>query len=264
MTSSSGRPGGAGRGGTRRDARPPKGTPPRARSADQPFRPRRKAAPGKPVLPEERARLPRDVYRDLRASARPTEVEDVVKAYGAAGDALVEGDVDRAIELLEWAKSAAARSAAIREALGVARYHAGDFAGAHSELLAYRRLSGRQDQNHLLADCARAAGRPEKVVEYVDAMDPASVPADRIAEGIIVLAGARADRGDVEGALRTLERAELAPAEVADYHLRLWHLAADLSERAGERDAARDYLEAIAAVDPDFLDVRERLAALGD
>lgn len=206
--------------------------------------------------------MPREVYRDLRASARPADAEDVLKAYAAAGEALSEGDLAGAIRLLEWAKSAAARSTAVREGLGVARYHAQDFAGAHSELLAYRRLSGRQDQNHLLADCARALGRPEKVAEYVDAMDPAAVPADRIAEGIIVLASERADRGDIDGALRTLERADLAPAEVAAHHVRLWYLAADLSQRAGEHDTARDYLEAISAVDPDYLDVAERLAAL--
>lgn len=187
-----------------------------------------------------------------------------MKAYAAAGTALLEGETGRAIELLEWAKSAAARSVSVREALGVARYHAEDFAGAHSELLAYRRLSGQQDQNHLLADCARAAGRPEKVAEYIEAMDPAVVPAERIAEGIMVLAGDRADRGDVDAALRTLERVDLAPADVREHHVRLWYLAADLSERAGESDAARDYLEAINAVDPDYLDVADRLAGLGD
>lgn len=183
-------------------------------------------------------------------------------AYAAAGEALVEGELERAIALLEWAKSAASRSGVIREALGVARYHNGDFAVAHSELLAYRRLSGRQDQNHLLADCARAAGRPDKVAEYVQAMDPGTVPADRIAEGILVLAGERADRGDVEGALRTLERADLEPVEVAEHHVRLWYLAAELSERVGNADAARDYLEAISAIDPEYLDVADRLAGL--
>ena len=242
--------GGQPRGGERRDGGP-----------EQPFRPHRAPTPPKPALPEERPHLDREVYRELRSAARPGDAEDVLRAYAAAGDALVEGDLERAITVLEWAKSAAARSGAIREALGVARYRAGDFAAAHSELLAYRRLSGRQDQNHLLADCARAAGRPDKVAEYVAAMDPATVPADRIAEGILVLAGDRADRGDVDGALRMLERADLEPADVQEHHVRLWYLAADLSERAGDHDAARDYLEAIHAVDPDYLDVADRLGA---
>lgn len=244
---------GAAGGQPRRGARP-EGEP------EQPFRPHRAPTPAKPALPEERPHLDREVYRELRGAARPGDAEDVLRAYAAAGDALVEGDLDRAVTVLEWAKSAAARSGAIREALGVARYRAGDFAAAHSELLAYRRLSGRQDQNHLLADCARAAGRPDKVAEYVAAMDPATVPADRIAEGILVLAGDRADRGDVDGALRMLERADLEPADVQEHHVRLWYLAADLSEQAGDHDAGRDYLEAIHAVDPDYLDVADRLA----
>lgn len=208
--------------------------------------------------------MPREVYRELRSAARPGDEEDVVTAYAAAGAALAEGGVDRARELLEWAKSAASRSGAIREALGVVHYHAGDFAAAHSELLAYRRLSGRQDQNHLLADCARAAGRADKVTEYIAEMDPRQVPEDRYAEGLIVLAGDRADRGDLEGALRALERVDLSPADVQEHHLRLWYLAADLSERVGEHEAARDYLEAIASVEPEYLDATERLAALED
>ncbi|HVL98386.1 MAG TPA: hypothetical protein VM324_03755, partial [Egibacteraceae bacterium] len=229
---------------------------------ERPLRPRRHA-PGKPSLPEERPRVPRDVYADLRSAARPGEVDDVVGAYATAGEALAAGDVGRAIELLEWAKSAAARSVAVREALGVARYHAGDFAGAHSELLTYRRLSGRQDQNHLLADCARAAARPDKVVEYVDAMASAGVPAERLAEALIVLAGDRADRGDLDGAMRALERADLQPAEVRPHHVRLWYVAADLAARHGDEDAAVDYLQAIDAVEPGYLDVEDRLRALG-
>lgn len=259
--------GGRGGSGARRAAREraPRGGGGGAAGAgrpERPYRPGRPAAPGKPQLPEERSRLPRDVYRDLKAASRSGEADDVAAAYGAAGEALADGRVQDALELLEWAKSAAARSAAVREALGVARYHAGDFAGAQRELLAYRRLSGRHDQNHLLADCARATGHADKVVAYVDEMVAAGVTQDRCAEGAIVLAGARADRGDFEGALHALDRVDLAPAHVEDHHVRVWYLAADLSERAGDPAAARDYLEAVAAVDPDFLDVTERLDAL--
>lgn len=213
----------------------------------------------KPSLPDERPRVDRDAYRDLRAAASPGEVDDIIKAYAAAGEALEVDDVARAVELLTWAKSAAARSASVREALGIALYRAGSFATAHSELQAYRRLSGRQDQNHLLADCARALGRQEKVAEYIDAMRGPDVPKDRFAEGLIVLAADRADRDDVRGAMAALAEADLAPENVEDYHPRVWYLAAELSERIGEAEHARQYLEAIASVDPDFLDVAERL-----
>jgi Tfp pilus assembly protein PilF len=206
--------------------------------------------------------VPRDAWRDLRATAPPAVLDDVVKAVAAATDALQAGDDDRALELLSWAKSVAPRTATIRESLGIVLYAAGRYPEAHSELLAYRRLSGAQDQNHVLADCARAAGREDKVLEYVEQMIQAEVSSDRIAEGLIVLAGDRADHGDLEGALSTLERAGLDPVEVQPYHPRLWYVAADLSERLGRNDQAREYFEAILAVDDEFGDVHERLAAL--
>lgn len=175
---------------------------------------------------------------------------------------MAAGDLPRALEVLRWAKSVAPRSSAVREALGVALYLSGDFAAAHSELLAYRRLSGRTDQNHLLADCARAAGRHDRVAEYVMAMDPAIDGRDRVAEGLIVLAGDRADRGDLRGAMAALERAADTSQGVEPHHVRVWYAAADIAERMGDHERLRDYLEAIVAVDPDFLDAAERLEAL--
>jgi tetratricopeptide (TPR) repeat protein len=227
-----------------------------------PLRPSRPAAPKKPELPEERPRLPRDVYADLRSASRADQVEDVTKAFAAAGEALEEGDLRRARELLTWAKSVSSRSAVIREALGVVLYHAEDFSAAHAELGAYRRLSGRADQNHLLADCARAGGRLDRVAEYVEEMAQAGVEQERVVEGWIVLAASKADAGDVSGALAVLERAGLSPAAVQPWHPRLWYFAADLAERTGDREQARDYLEAIVAVDSEYLDAAARLEQL--
>lgn len=204
----------------------------------------------------------KDIHRDLRAAAPQKELEDVVRAVAAAQDALEEGELERATELLTWSKAVAPRSAIIREALGVTHYLAGRFDDAHSELLAYRRLTERQDQNHLLADCARALGRHGKVSEYVYEMADADVPTERVVEGLIVLAGDKADRQDYDGALATLDRAELDPATVRPYHPRLWYAAADICERMGDTGRARDYFEAITAVTDEFFDVDERLAAL--
>lgn len=227
-----------------------------------PYRPQA-PRPVQPPLPEDTPRLPRDVYRDLKAAAAPTTLGDVSKAYAAAGDALADGDSDRAVALLKWAKAVASRSAAVREGLGVALYTAGEFAAAHSELLAYRRLSDRHDQNHLIADCARAIGRTEKVAEHIDALLAApEVDASRKAEGLIVLAGTYADRGDLRGAYAVLERSGLDPAEVPQWQPRVWYAAADLAERMGEHDRARELFEAIMTFDEDFFDVRARLAAL--
>lgn len=231
-------------------------------------RPMRRSAPrrppiAKPPLPEERPRIGKEAFRELRASVPAGVFGDVVKAFGVAGDLLSEGDPDGALPYLAWAKAVAPRSAAVREALGIAQYQRGEFAAAAAELTAYRRMTGRADQNHLLADAARAAGRHDRVTEYVEEM--ARTPGlerSRVVEGLMVLAGDRADRGDLRGALAVLERAGLHPARVESWHPRVWYVAADLADRQGDTEAAREYLEAIVAVAPDFLDAGDRLAAL--
>lgn len=206
--------------------------------------------------------VPREAWRDLRATAPPAVLDDVVRAVGAATEALEEGNSDHATELLSWAKSVAPRSATLREALGITHYTAGRYAEAHSELLAYRRLSGSHDQNHLLADSARATGRSEKVGEYVEEMIAARVDPARVVEGLIVVAGDRSDSGDLDGALAALQRAGLDPDKVQSWHPRLWYVAADVLERMGRREDARGFFEAILAVDEEFGDVQERIAAL--
>lgn len=211
----------------------------------------------------ERPRLPSAVYRDIKAAAGG-ELDRVASAYADAGEALATGDRPRALRLLQDAKRLAPRSAVVREALGIALYLDERFKDAARELSAYRRMSGRQDQNHLLADCARAAGQLDKAEALVSEMMGADVPADRVAEGLLVVAGARTDQGEHDAALAALHRVDLEPRTVEPHHLRLWHLAADISAQQGDTDAERGYLQAIATVEPDFLDVAERLGALDD
>lgn len=242
---------GAGRRRTARTSEGQRAASPRpARSSNQ---------PPKPQLPEERPKLPRDVYRDLKGAAREGTLDDVCAAFAAAGEALTRGDTDRALECLKWAKSVASRSAVIREALGVAFYNRGEFDAARSELQNYRRITGRADQNHLLADCVRVQGRSDKVAGYIDEMLDSGVPLERAAEGVIVLAGDRADQGDYEGALAALDRVSLEGVPVGEPHVRHWYMAAGLHERLGHHAMARDLLSRIAEVDDTYLDVAERL-----
>jgi tetratricopeptide (TPR) repeat protein len=210
---------------------------------------------------DERPHLPSDVYRDLKAAAGG-ELDQVATDYAAAGEALEAGNTVRAVELLRACKGRAARSAAVREALGIALYLDGKFRDAGRELAAYRRLSGRLDQNHLLADCARANGQLDKAEALVGEMMQADVPAERIAEGLLVIAGARSDGGDHRSALAALHRIDLDPPEVQPYHLRLWYLAGDLHDRLGETAQAVNRFNSITMIEPDFLDAAERAAAL--
>ena len=75
-------------------------------------------------------------------------------------------------------------------------------------------------------------------------------------------AGALADQGKLDQAIRLLERAPAVPKRVQPHHLRLWYALADLQERAGDIPAARTLFRKVSAQDPGFVDVAERLAAL--
>src|SRR5205085_7426765 len=92
----------------------------------------------------------------------------------------------------------------------------------------------------------------------------ASPGPELVAEGRIVAAGARADRGDVGGAIELLAASRLtATKRPRWHHLRVWYALADLYERAGELPRARELFRRVAAAEPGFVDVAERLQALG-
>ena len=78
------------------------------------------------------------------------------------------------------------------------------------------------------------------------------------------IAGALADRGDLAGALKVMQKATDVPKKPRDYHLRQWYVAADLNDRVGNVVDARRLFDRIAKCDPRFADVDERLAHLGD
>ena len=184
---------------------------------------------------------------------------DVALALSVGADAIDTDRIDIALEALAWAKHEAPRVPAVREAHGVARYLDEDFASALTELQAYRRMTGRSDHNHLIADCLRGLGREmERIAEPIEAMlEDASTPEDRQDEGVIVWAAALADDGQVPAARAVLRRrlqhrpASRSEAVLAS-RLRVLILAADLAERDDDPDASRRYRAQIAAADPEL------------
>ena len=238
------------------------GAPPR------PSKPAADTEPPRPPLPDdEEAQLPKGVIREIeRTLGKGARSRDVALSLSIGAQALEEGRPDVAIEVLGWARHQAPRLASIREAYGIALYHEERWADALSELQAYRRLTGRQDQNHVIADCLRALGRGlEQVASAAEPLvGDAQAPEDRRAEAAIVWAAALADGGDLGAGRAVLRRfLERPRSGDAEHDLRARYLAADLAERAGDDDDLQRQLELIAAVDPGFLDVAERLEGLG-
>src|SRR5437773_7800450 len=108
---------------------------------------------------------PRDpLLEEIRASTPKAKQEAALAAFEHARDLLQRGRDGAAAQAATEAKRLAPRSGSVRELLGVARYRAGQYRDALRELQAYRRMTGRLDQNHLIADSYRGLGMPAKAV----------------------------------------------------------------------------------------------------
>ena len=149
--------------------------------------------------------------------------------------------------------------AAVREAVGVAAYHAGDFAEAAREIRAYRRMSGDQGYRAVLADCERAMGRADVALRLVAEALAENPDADEALELRIVESGARLDLGEEAAARLVLEsalggRPDPSTLDATDpARVRLASAYADLLQIQGEPELAATWLTAIAAADPDDL-----------
>jgi tetratricopeptide (TPR) repeat protein len=186
----------------------------------------------------------------------------VLQLLEQAVEALGRDDPHEAQRLAEEAKRLALRSSTVREVLGLALYRIGRFQDALRELQAYRRISGRPDQNHLLADCLRAVGTPEKAVPLVQEALEAEIPEEARAEAAVVGGAALADLGRYEEAMALLRRFDRRGSSSRPHELRIWYVMADVLEKSGRRSEARDRFRRILEHDPDAYDVAERLSAL--
>ena len=184
---------------------------------------------------------------------------DVVGRHLVAAGGLVDDDPVLALEHARAARDRASRLAPVREAVGVAAYHAEDYAEAARELRAYARMSGDESYRAVLADCERAIGRPENALRLVQEALADQPDAEELVELRLVEAGARSDLGEGAAAALVLEAAlggRPTPAGLGQPDLGQLRLAAayaDLLEARGEDELAHEWYSAVAAADPDDL-----------
>lgn len=209
-----------------------------------------------------RRKVPRPVLDELTAAAGITRGAKLANRISDASYAYQKERYQDARRILKVLVEEAPSSPAVRELYGLVLYRTGQWAAAVKQLEAFRQMTGSFDQHPVLADCYRALRRFDDAEQVWDELREASPSGDLVAEGRIVAAGCRADRGDLQAAVALLERSARRVARPQERHLRQWYALADLYERAGDVNRARDLFGRVAAADPEAFDVPSRLRAL--
>ncbi|MFC4895553.1 hypothetical protein ACFQVD_14435 [Streptosporangium amethystogenes subsp. fukuiense] len=207
--------------------------------------------------------LDKEIREELRSL--PLDLAELISRHLVAAErALGEGDAERAYEHTKVARRFAARIGVIREAVGIAAYHAGHFSEALSDLRAARRMTGSDSFLPIMADCERGLGRPERALDLVRSKEAERL--DRVGkiELAIVESGARRDLGQHDAAVITLQRLpELRDTRPQPWSARLAFAYADALFEAGHEGPATEWFGRAMAFDEDGeTDAAERYAEL--
>jgi tetratricopeptide (TPR) repeat protein len=265
------------------DERRPRHTPsagaPRRGSGDRRGAPR-SAGPDRPRRPQSASEDPRS---DNNAPPIPADVEakqlapdvrgelmtldkataDYVAKHLVAAGELLDQDPELALKHAQAARTRSGRIAAVREAVGIAAYHCGDWAQALSELRAARRMGSKSPLLPLIADCERGVGRPQRAIDLSRTPEAEELTGDDADELRIVVAGARSDLGQHEQALSALSTPALDPERTGLTATRLFYAYADTLLTLGRNDEALQWFINAEAADIDgATDADERITEL--
>ncbi|WP_433798397.1 hypothetical protein [Actinomycetospora sp. CA-084318] len=200
-----------------------------------------------------------EVRRDLRGL--PKDLADNVARHLVAVGELLDDDPEAALAHARFARHRASRVAVVREACGLAAYHASEWAEALSELRASRRMGGAAHVA-VMADAERALGRPERALEIARSPESSDLPRDEAMELLIVTSGARRDLGEFAAAVVGLQVPELDVRRTDDpWTCRLFYAYGEALVAAGRREeAVRAFLDAAQTDVDGETDAEERAA----
>ncbi len=217
---------------------------------------------GPPIPAEiEAKQLSPEIRGELTTLDRTTA--DMVARHLVAAGELLDDDPETALAHARAARARSGRIAAVREAVGIAAYHCGDWAQALAELRAARRMGSKSPLLPLIADCERGVGRPERAIELARTPEAAQLTGDDADELRIVVAGARSDLGQHEQALAVLSSPQLDPARTGQTAARLFYAYAETLLALGRNhDALQWFINAAAADVEGVTDAEERITEL--
>lgn len=195
----------------------------------------------------------------------PKGLADLVAGHLVMVARSLDDDPQLALAHARFARSKAGRVPSVREAAGLAAYHAGEWSEALAELRAARRLGGDPGRLAVLADCERALGRPERALEIARSPEAGQLDTDEAVELRIVAAGARRDLGQFDAAVIALQGPDLDTAGEEPWRARLRYAYADNLLAAGRKQDAIRWFLAAADVDvEEVTDAAQRAVELSE
>ncbi|MFV2104012.1 tetratricopeptide repeat protein [Micromonospora sp. LOL_024] len=190
-------------------------------------------------------------------------IADTVARHLVATGQLIDEQPTEALAHALAARRLASRISAVREAVGLASYHAGEWQSAIAELRTYHRMSGAQSHLAVIADCERAMGRPDRAIDLFRGAEREKLDPAVATELLIVAAGARGDLGQRDAAVAMLQVPELTTDIAQPWTARLRYAYADALLAVGRRAEAREWFSRASEVDTDAeTDAAERLLEL--
>ncbi|WP_228718655.1 tetratricopeptide repeat protein [Kitasatospora acidiphila] len=205
--------------------------------------------------------LDADVHQELRSLPK-TLADDVARNLVMVAR-LLDNEPEEAYKYSRVALRLASRVPSVREAAGFASYMTQRYSEALTEFRASRRMTGRADLWPVMADCERGLGRPEKALAMAGEPEVKQLDKAGQVEMRLVAAGARADMGQFDAAVVTLQSPELASNAVHPWTARLRYAYAEALIAADRGDEAREWFAKAAEADPEGnTNASERLAEI--
>ena len=215
----------------------------------------RSQLPGRQRKIEDLAVSMERAFGEIRANRMQRRVREAASAYQ-------DEQFADALRILKPVREGAVEVAEVLELQGLTLYRLGHWRAAAKELELFRETAASCEQNPVLMDAYRALGRWNDVDALWDELREISPDGEAISEGRVVVAGGLADRGQIQDAVRLLEKSHKRPKNPRDHHLRSAYALADLYERSGDAPKARTLFGWIGQNDPEFADVEDRFRAL--
>ncbi|MDR2538709.1 MAG: hypothetical protein LBC43_03625 [Bifidobacteriaceae bacterium] len=182
--------------------------------------------------------LSRDIYEKLRVlpDAQMTQLANHI----ISTQFLLDSNPRLAFEHAKFALSLAGQLDIVREMLGICAYRLGLYKLALRELITARAFNNSNDFIPMIIDCYRGLGQFKKAVEIAERMQDEDFNDEIKTEFNIVMAAAKADDGDYDGAIGILNRELRIKGLSTMERVRLFEAKSEVLDQLGRKKEAQE------------------------